>query len=44
MYMCRAAGKLIGEGVSNFVTDWDKVAATVSNQLSYGRNFHNYDS
>ena len=27
---CRAAGVLIGEGVSNFVTDWDKVSATVS--------------
>ena len=26
----RAAGALIGEGVSNFVTDWDKVSATVS--------------
>ena len=28
--MYRAAGKLIGQGVSNFITDWDKVAATVS--------------
>ena len=26
----RAVGTLIGEGVSNFVTDWDKVSATVS--------------
>ncbi len=26
----RAAGTLIGEGVSNFVTDWDKVSATAA--------------
>ncbi|XP_065889955.1 ATPase family AAA domain-containing protein 3-like [Dysidea avara] len=25
-----AAGKLIGQGVSNFITDWDKVAATAA--------------
>lgn len=27
---CRAAGALMGEGISNFITDWDKVSATVS--------------
>ena len=26
----RAAGSLIGQGISNFVTDWDKISATVS--------------
>lgn len=26
----RAAGSLIGDGVSNFITDWDKISATVS--------------
>ena len=26
----RAAGTLLGEGIANFVTDWDKVSATVS--------------
>ena len=29
-FSCRAVGTLIGEGVSNFITDWDKVSATVS--------------
>ncbi|CAI8021972.1 ATPase family AAA domain-containing protein 3-A [Geodia barretti] len=31
----RAAGSLIGQGVSNFITDWDKVSATVSHHLHY---------
>lgn len=26
----RAAGSIIGAGVTNFITDWDKVSATVS--------------
>ena len=26
----RAAGSLIGEGITNFITDWDKISATVS--------------
>jgi ATPase family AAA domain-containing protein 3A/B len=26
----RAAGSLIGQGVSNFITDWDKVSATAA--------------
>ena len=32
-FLHRAAGSLIGQGVSNFITDWDKVSATVSTVL-----------
>ena len=34
LFVHRAAGVLIGEGVSSFVTDWDKVSATVSESKS----------
>ena len=30
VFLPRAAGSLIGEGITNFITDWDKISATVS--------------
>ena len=30
VFLPRAAGSLIGEGIPNFITDWDKISATVS--------------
>ena len=27
--LCRAAGSLIGEGITKFLNDWDKISATV---------------
>ena len=30
VFLPRAAGSLIGEGTTNFITDWDKISATVS--------------
>ena len=28
VFFLRAAGSLIGEGMTNFITDWDKILAT----------------
>jgi len=30
-FMYRAAGSMVGKGISDFITDWDKVSATVRN-------------
>jgi hypothetical protein len=30
IFLCRTAGTLFGEGFRAFVTDWDKVTATVT--------------
>ena len=34
-FVLRAGGALIGQGINNFMTDWDKISATVSYACTY---------
>lgn len=31
----RAAGTIIGDGISSFITNWDKMTATVSKAMAF---------
>ena len=39
---CRTAGTLFGEGFRAFVTDWDKVTATVSYAFAFFPGVHSH--